>query len=133
MFTSIGFIQEHQFLNHYLLKTDGYYFKYGIKQENYSFMNTLESVLNTPIEEIKNIIDKFEIDPYIAREIATPSPKSRIEFDDDSIYLIIHFPANKHTHTNQKQEIDFVIKKDYSIILYILLLMNVNHIITHLN
>lgn len=45
--------------NHYLLKTDGYYFKYGIKQENYSFLNTLEHILNTPIEEIKNIIIEF--------------------------------------------------------------------------
>jgi hypothetical protein len=58
-FTNGQFKKKREIRNHYLLKTDGYYFKYGIKQENYSFMNTLESVLNTPIEEIKNIIIDF--------------------------------------------------------------------------
>jgi hypothetical protein len=58
-FTNIQFKKQRDIKNHYLLRTDGYYFKFGIKQENYSFLNTLESVLNTPINEIKNIIIEF--------------------------------------------------------------------------
>jgi hypothetical protein len=58
-FANIQFKKQREIKNHYLLKTDGYYFKYGIKQENYSFLNTLECILNTPIEEIKNIIIDF--------------------------------------------------------------------------
>lgn len=63
-------------------------------------------------DEIRDAVMRFDIDPYIAKEIATPNPKSRIEFYKDSIYLIMHFPADKHTHKNHKQEIDFIIKKD---------------------
>jgi len=59
LFMNAQFKKKKEIKNHYLLKTDGYYFRYGIKQENYSFLNTLEMILNTPIEEIKNIIIEF--------------------------------------------------------------------------
>jgi hypothetical protein len=58
-FTNIQFDKNNDIKNHYLLKTDGYYFKYGIKQENYSFLNTLETILGITIQEIKNIIIEF--------------------------------------------------------------------------
>jgi len=58
-FINVQFKKQADIKNHYLLKTTSYYFKYGIKQENYSFLNTLESILNTPISEIKNIITEF--------------------------------------------------------------------------
>jgi len=45
--------------NHYLLKTDSFYFKYGINQENYSFLNTLSTILKLSISEIKSIIINF--------------------------------------------------------------------------
>jgi hypothetical protein len=45
--------------NHYLLKTDSYFFKYGINQENYSFITSLSSVLNITVDEIKDIIINF--------------------------------------------------------------------------
>jgi Mg2+ and Co2+ transporter CorA len=63
-------------------------------------------------EEVRNFLSKLNIDPYIEREIATETPKSRIEFYKDSIYLILHFPALKHTNINKKQEIDFIIRKN---------------------
>jgi hypothetical protein len=58
-FTNVQFKKERTAKNHYLLKTDGYYFKYGIKQENYSFLNTLELILKISIIEIKKIIIDF--------------------------------------------------------------------------
>ena len=45
--------------NHYLLKTDSYFFKLGINHDEYSFINTLAIVLNISIDEIKDIITKF--------------------------------------------------------------------------
>lgn len=45
----------------YLKKTNesGYYFKYGIEQNNYSFINTLTVILNMTQDEIKNHIIEF--------------------------------------------------------------------------
>ena len=58
-FINYQFEKQKEIKNHYLLQTNSYFFKYGIKQENYSFMNTLESVLNISASEIKNIIIEF--------------------------------------------------------------------------
>jgi hypothetical protein len=49
--------------NAYLMKTcsNGYYFKYGINQNNYSFINSLMVILDMTIQEIKtHIIDFFK-------------------------------------------------------------------------
>jgi magnesium transporter len=65
-------------------------------------------------EEFESIIADYDLDPYVAREIGSPTPKSRIEFHKEYIYLILHFPVFKHTHSNKlKQEIDFVIGKNF--------------------
>lgn len=45
--------------NHYLLQTDGYYFKYGVDHENYSFIKTLSAVFNMSVNEIKKRIINF--------------------------------------------------------------------------
>jgi magnesium transporter len=65
-------------------------------------------------EELDAIVNEYDIDPFVAKEIGSPTPKSRIEFHKDYIYLILHFPVFKHTHTKKlKQEIDFVIGKNF--------------------
>jgi hypothetical protein len=58
-FANTQFEKRREIKNHYLLKTSGYYFKYGINQDNYSFFNTLESILGIKTQEIKNIIAEF--------------------------------------------------------------------------
>lgn len=45
--------------NHYLLQTDGYYFKYGVEHENYSFIKTLSAVFNMSTKDIKKLITSF--------------------------------------------------------------------------
>ena len=61
--TNMHFKKEKKIKNHYLLKTDGFFFKYGINQEDYSFLNTLSVVLNMSIDEIKtHIIDFLKLD-----------------------------------------------------------------------
>ena len=57
--TNLYLKKEKEVKNHYLLKTDSFYFKYGINQENYSFLNTLSAILKMSINEIKSHIINF--------------------------------------------------------------------------
>ena len=56
---NIGFKKDKIVKNHYLMKTSSYFFKFGINQDDYSFLNTLSSVLNTSIPDIKKMIVDF--------------------------------------------------------------------------
>jgi hypothetical protein len=59
IFTNYQFNKNKEIKNHYLLKTDGYYFKLGVKQDDYSFLNTISIILNMSIKEIKDHIINF--------------------------------------------------------------------------
>jgi len=64
-------------------------------------------------EEIHELMDKYNIHPFVAKELKSVTPKARIEFHDEYIYCILHFPAWKHTHSDDKnQEVDFIIGRD---------------------
>ncbi len=65
-------------------------------------------------EEIHRLMDMYGIHPFIAKELSSFTPKPRIEFHDEYIYCILHFPAWKHTHDkdNKNQEVDFIIGRD---------------------
>lgn len=56
---NIYFKKDKEIKNHYLMKTSGYFFKLGINQDDYSFINTLSVILNTSVQDIKSIIIKF--------------------------------------------------------------------------
>ncbi len=83
------------------------------KHNNVTWID-LESPTN---EEVRKIMEEYEIHPHVAEELLLPSVKPHIEFWGNSvIYLILHFPAFKHTHTSQKnQEVDFIIGKNFLI------------------
>lgn len=67
-------------------------------------------------EEVKEILSEYDLHPHIGRELTSPSLKQRVEGYDDHLYLILHFPAFKHTHKEENvQEVDFVIGKNYVI------------------
>ena len=64
-------------------------------------------------EEIHKIMDTYKIHPFVARELTTTTRKPRIEFHENYIYCILHFPAWKHSHAKEPhQEVDFIIGKD---------------------
>ncbi len=65
-------------------------------------------------EEIHTLMDKYNIHPFVAKEMATLTPKPAISFHEHYIYCILHFPAWKHSHSadDRNQEVDFVIGKD---------------------
>src|SRR3989344_5066381 len=73
--------------------------------------------LETPTEtEVRQIMEEFTIDPLVAEELLIPSVKPKVESYRNYIYLILHFPAFKHTHTdNRDQEIDFIVGKRFLI------------------
>lgn len=65
-------------------------------------------------DELNSIVTEYDLDPFVAKELVSPTPKPRIEFHKEYIYLILHFPVFKHTHGKElKQEIDFVIGKNF--------------------
>lgn len=68
-------------------------------------------------EEVRALLEEFNLPENVAEELLLPTMKPRVEFYDNSlIYLILHFPAFKHTHGNgQNQEVDFVIGRDFLI------------------
>ncbi len=67
-------------------------------------------------DEVREVMNEFDIDPLVAEELLLPSLKPRVERYPDFLYLILHFPTFKHTHTaSQNQEIDFIIGKEFLI------------------
>lgn len=67
-------------------------------------------------DEVRETMEKYSIDPLVADELLLPTLKPRVDTYPNFIYLILHFPAFKHTHSgNMNQEIDFIIGKDFLI------------------
>lgn len=67
-------------------------------------------------EEVRDIMETYNIHPLVAEELLVPSLKPKVDLYGDSIYLILHFPAFRHTHSEgNEQEIDFVIGKKFLI------------------
>jgi len=59
IFTNYQFNKSNEIKNHYLIKTEGFYFKLGVKHDNYSFLSTLSQILNMTIKDIKEHIINF--------------------------------------------------------------------------
>jgi magnesium transporter len=73
-------------------------------------------------DEVRTLVEEYNIDPLAANELLSPTSRSRVDFYGSYIYMILHFPhstvhRNGH-HTNgapEIQEVDFIIGKDYII------------------
>lgn len=69
--------------------------------------------------EIKEIADKYNIDPIVADDLLSPSIRPSVELSKDYIYLVLHFPNTNFnslkTKANQISEIDFIIGKKFII------------------
>jgi magnesium transporter len=68
-------------------------------------------------DEVRTLMDEYDINPDIARELQLPTYKEKIVMSKDYLYLVLHFPALRHTHKDNttEQEIDFVVGKDFII------------------
>lgn len=81
--------------------------------QTYSYgSETWVDIESGTVDEIQKVVEKYRIHPFIAKEMTSATRKPRIEFHDGYIYCILHFPAWKHSHSNElNQEVDFVIGK----------------------
>jgi len=82
----------------------------------YRYKNLTWIDLESPTrEEVQQVMDEFSIEPLIAEELLLPSSKSRTEARDAYLYLVLHFPALRHTHKSREQELDFIIGREFLI------------------
>lgn len=67
--------------------------------------------LNSPTkEEVDSLMLAQNVDPIIAKDLLTPTPKQYIKEFGNVIYAVLHIPSFKHSSSeNLEQEIDFVI------------------------
>ncbi len=86
-----------------------------IKKQNFKGIIWIDSESPTK-DEVRDIMEEFSLSPEVAQDILLPTFKDKIVSQKDYIYLILHFPAFKHTHNkSHRQEIDFIIGKNYII------------------
>lgn len=83
----------------------------------YNYKNTTWLDLEKPTkEDVVNTMNRYNIDPVIAHDLETLTPRPKIEALEKMIYLVLHFPVLKHSHTvSNNQEIDFVIGENFLI------------------
>ncbi len=86
-----------------------------LKKQHYQAITWVDLEKPTK-DEARSIMEEFNLSPEVAQDILLPTFKDKIVTAKDYIYLVLHFPAFKHTHTrSHRQEIDFVIGKKFII------------------
>lgn len=65
--------------------------------------------------EVRQIMEEFDIHPIVADELLGPSLRPKVDSYENFIYLILHFPAIRHTHRRKEQEVDFIIGRKFLI------------------
>lgn len=85
--------------------------------KNYTHNNLVWVDLQTPsTEEVREIMERFGVSPLVGEELLAPSLKPKIDLYGHYIYLILQFPAFRHTHSEEtNQEVDFIIGRDFLI------------------
>ncbi len=66
-------------------------------------------------DEVARVVEEFQILPMVAEELLFPATKPRAEFYEEYAYLVLHFPALRHSHKTREQEIDFIVGKQFVI------------------
>lgn len=64
-------------------------------------------------DELRHVLGEFHIDALVGEDLALPSAKPRADFHENYLYLVLHFPALRHTHKSKEQEVDFVIGRNF--------------------
>ncbi|MCC7004566.1 CorA family divalent cation transporter, partial [Candidatus Nomurabacteria bacterium] len=69
---------------------------------------------NPTHEEVRELMDKYSIDPLIAEELLSPTLRPKVDLHTNFIYLILHFPSLRQgtKYKNKIQEIDFIVGKN---------------------
>lgn len=63
--------------------------------------------------EVRTLMQRFNLPPTVAQELLSPSAKPKIELYGENFYLILHFPAIKHGGRDESvQELDFIVGRN---------------------
>lgn len=84
----------------------------------YTHKNLVWVDMESPTQsEVREIMAEFHINPLAAEELLSPTLRPKVDVYENFIYLILHFPAAKHTHNknNESQEVDFMVGKNFLI------------------
>jgi magnesium transporter len=84
----------------------------------YTHKNLVWVDLESPTQnEVREIMAEFHINPLAADELLTPTLRPKVDVYENFIYMILHFPAAKHTHNGSEnsQEVDFMVGKNFLI------------------
>lgn len=73
--------------------------------------------LESPTQgEVRDLMKEFSIDPLVAEELLSPTIRPKVDFMNDHIYMILHFPVMVQLDSSESHhEIDFIVGKDYII------------------
>jgi Mg2+ and Co2+ transporter CorA len=66
-------------------------------------------------EELRQVMEEFDIDPRIEEEIVTPTPYPLAVSFAHYLYLILHFPTTDVSGGARSQEVDFIVGKEFLI------------------
>ncbi len=83
----------------------------------YQYKDAVWVDVQTPTEdEVRLIMEEFSVNPRVMNEVVSPSLKSRVELHKDYLYVILHFPVFRHSHTQEsRQEVDFIVGRNFVI------------------
>ena len=72
---------------------------------------------NPTPDEVRGLMEQYDINPDVARELQLPTYKEKVLLSKDYLYMVLHFPSIRHTHSinSFEQEIDFIVGKDFII------------------
>lgn len=83
-------------------------------RSEYKHNGTMWVDLESPTrQEIADITEQFNIHGIVSEELLLPSRKPRAELYPKHMFVILHFPALRHTHKTVEQEVDFVVGRDF--------------------
>lgn len=86
-----------------------------IKKHTYKKLVWID-LLKPTQEEVRELMEEYDINPTVANNLLTPTFKPTVDLHKNFVYLILHFPALRHTHGGEiNQEVDFIIGKDFII------------------
>lgn len=70
---------------------------------------------NPTPDEVRSLMNEYGIDHLVAEEMLVPSTKPHVEFADNYMFAVLHFPALRHTHHSLEQEVDFIVGMNFII------------------
>lgn len=76
---------------------------------------TWVDALSPTNEEILLLQKTYKINEAVTHDLMVPTLMPRIDECDEHLYTVLHFPANKHSHRENAQEVDFIVGKNYFI------------------